>query len=114
MRGLPPLRGRTVVNFCSAARAANISKTGPLNCRSLHYGRRDDKGRGSAFSGEWLVAERKRRSLKSSFRAIMVHTTLMTHDKTVLVVGCSGLPVMSAVSTVLSSWKVEYARDNEE
>src|SRR3984885_14059003 len=47
-------------------------------------------------------------------RAIMVHTTLMTHDKTVLVVGRSGLPVTSAGSGVLSWWKVEYARDNEE
>jgi DNA-binding NtrC family response regulator len=52
-------------------------------------------------------------------RTIMVHTILMTHDnlqlqKTVLVVGCSDSPVTSAVSTVLSSWKLEYARDNEE
>jgi len=49
----------------------------------------------------------------------MVHAILMTHDnpqlqKTVLVVGCSDSPVTSAVSTVLSSWKLEYARDNEE
>ena len=44
---------------------------------------------------------------------------LMTHDnpqlqKTVLVVGCSDSPVTSVVSTVLSSWKLECARDNEE
>jgi hypothetical protein len=84
--------------------ATNISKTGPLNCRSLHYATpdflldlvtliyfmrpslrkgahavlsgaawqeirvrfgRDDKGRGSAFSGERFVAEGKRRSLPS-------------------------------------------------
>jgi anti-sigma regulatory factor (Ser/Thr protein kinase) len=32
----------------------------------------------------------------------------------VLVIGCSDSPVMSAVSTVLSSWKPECARDNEE
>ena len=43
----------------------------------------------------------------------------MSHDslrlqKTVLVVGCSDSPVMSVVSTVLSSWKIECARDNEE
>jgi anti-sigma regulatory factor (Ser/Thr protein kinase)/ActR/RegA family two-component response regulator len=44
---------------------------------------------------------------------------LMTHEtpllqKTVLVVGCSDSAVMSAVSSVLSSWKLECARDNEE
>jgi anti-sigma regulatory factor (Ser/Thr protein kinase)/ActR/RegA family two-component response regulator len=44
---------------------------------------------------------------------------LMTHDnpqlqKTVLVVGCSDSPVTSTVSTVLSSWKLECAQDNEE
>jgi anti-sigma regulatory factor (Ser/Thr protein kinase)/CheY-like chemotaxis protein len=44
---------------------------------------------------------------------------LMTHDnprlqKTVLLVGCSDSQVTSAVSTVLSSWKLECARDNEE
>jgi anti-sigma regulatory factor (Ser/Thr protein kinase)/ActR/RegA family two-component response regulator len=49
----------------------------------------------------------------------MVHAILMTHDnsqlqKTVLVVGCSDSPVTSAVSTVLSSWKLECAVDNEE
>src|ERR1700733_4201559 len=49
----------------------------------------------------------------------MVHAILMTHDnpqlqKKVLVVGCSDPPVTSAVSTVLSSWKLECARDNEE
>ena len=49
----------------------------------------------------------------------MLHTILMTHDnpqlqKTVLVVGCLDSPVPSAVSTVLSSWRLEYARDNEE
>ena len=49
----------------------------------------------------------------------MVHTFLMTHDnpqlqKTVLVVGCLDSPVPSAVSTVLSSWRLEYARDNQE
>jgi len=49
----------------------------------------------------------------------MVHAILMTHDnqllqKTVLVVGCSDSPVTSAVSTVLSSWKMECVRDNEE
>ena len=43
----------------------------------------------------------------------------MSHDnpqlqKTVLVVACSDSPVMSVVSRVLSSWKVECARDNEE
>jgi hypothetical protein len=32
----------------------NISKTGPLNRRSLRFGRYD-KGRGSAFRGEWLA-----------------------------------------------------------
>ena len=49
----------------------------------------------------------------------MVHAILMTHDnpqlqKTVLVVGCSDSPVTSAVSTVLSSWNLECAQDNEE
>ena len=49
----------------------------------------------------------------------MVHAILMTHDnqllqKTVLVVGRSDSPVTSAVSTVLSSWKMECVRDNEE
>ena len=44
---------------------------------------------------------------------------LMTHDnpqlqKTVLVVGCSDSPVAGVVSTVLSSWKLECAGDNEE
>jgi anti-sigma regulatory factor (Ser/Thr protein kinase)/ActR/RegA family two-component response regulator len=43
----------------------------------------------------------------------------MTHDnpqsqKTVLVVACSDSSVTSVVSTVLSSWKLECARDNEE
>ncbi|MBV8114230.1 MAG: ATP-binding protein [Silvibacterium sp.] len=43
----------------------------------------------------------------------------MTHDnpqsqKTVLVVGCSDSPVVSVVSTVLSSWKLECVEDNEE
>lgn len=49
----------------------------------------------------------------------MVHAFLMTHDNpqsqnTVLVVGCSDSPVTSVVSTVLSSWKLQRARDNEE
>jgi DNA-binding NarL/FixJ family response regulator len=49
----------------------------------------------------------------------MVDAILMTHDnpqlqKTVLVVGCSDSLVTSAVSRVLSSWKLECARDNEE
>jgi anti-sigma regulatory factor (Ser/Thr protein kinase)/ActR/RegA family two-component response regulator len=49
----------------------------------------------------------------------MVHVFLMTHDNpqlqnTVLVVGCSDSPVTSVVSTVLSSWKLECARDNDE
>lgn len=49
----------------------------------------------------------------------MVHTFLMIHDNpqlqnTVLVVGCSDPLVTSVVSTVLSSWKLECARDNEE
>jgi anti-sigma regulatory factor (Ser/Thr protein kinase)/ActR/RegA family two-component response regulator len=52
-------------------------------------------------------------------RTIMVHTFLMIHDNpqlqnTVLVVGCSDPLVTSVVSTVLSSWKLECARDNEE
>jgi len=43
----------------------------------------------------------------------------MAHDnpqlqKSVLVVACSDSPVMSVVSTVLSSWKLECARDNED
>jgi hypothetical protein len=43
----------------------------------------------------------------------------MTHDnpqlqKTALVVGCSDSPMTSVVSKVLSSWKLECARDNEE
>ena len=43
----------------------------------------------------------------------------MSHDnpqlqKTVLVVACSDAPVMGVVSSVLSSWKLECARDNEE
>jgi anti-sigma regulatory factor (Ser/Thr protein kinase) len=43
----------------------------------------------------------------------------MTHDdpqlqNTVLVVGCSDSPMTRVVSRVLSSWKVECARDNEE
>jgi anti-sigma regulatory factor (Ser/Thr protein kinase)/ActR/RegA family two-component response regulator len=49
----------------------------------------------------------------------MSHVFLMTHDhpqlqNTVLVVGCSDSPVTSVVSTVLSSWKLECARDNDE
>ena len=49
----------------------------------------------------------------------MVHVTLMTQDslqlqKTVLVVAGSDSPVTSAVSTLLSSWKLECARDNEQ
>ena len=49
----------------------------------------------------------------------MVHAFLMTHDSpqlqnTVLVVGCKDSPVTSVVSTVLSSWKLQRARDNEE
>ena len=49
----------------------------------------------------------------------MVHAFLMTHDnpqlqKTVLVVAGSDSSVTSAVSTLLSSWKLECARDNEE
>jgi DNA-binding NarL/FixJ family response regulator len=35
-------------------------------------------------------------------------------QKTVLMVACSDSPVMRAVSTVLSSWTLECARDNEE
>ena len=35
-------------------------------------------------------------------------------QKTVLVIACSGSPVMSVVSTVLSSWKLECAQDNDE
>src|ERR1700741_1119057 len=43
----------------------------------------------------------------------------MSHDnpqlqKTALLVGCSDSTVTSVVSTVLSSWKIECARDNEE
>jgi anti-sigma regulatory factor (Ser/Thr protein kinase) len=43
----------------------------------------------------------------------------VSHDnpqlqKRVLVLACSDSPVMSAVSRVLSSWRVECARDNEE
>jgi anti-sigma regulatory factor (Ser/Thr protein kinase)/ActR/RegA family two-component response regulator len=49
----------------------------------------------------------------------MVHAFLMTHDNpqlqnTVLVVGSSDSPVTSVVSTVLCSWKLERARDNDE
>ncbi len=49
----------------------------------------------------------------------MVHTFLMTHDNpqsqnTVLVVGCSDSPVTGVVSTVLPSWKLQRARDNDE
>ena len=49
----------------------------------------------------------------------MIHAFLMTHDNsqfqnTVLVVGCSDSSVTSVVSTVLSSWKLECARDNDE
>ena len=49
----------------------------------------------------------------------MVHTFLMNHDNpqlqnTVLVVGCSDPLVTSVVSTVLSTWKLECARDNDE
>jgi DNA-binding NarL/FixJ family response regulator len=49
----------------------------------------------------------------------MVHAFLMTHDNpllqnTVLVVGCSDSPVTSVVSTVLPSWKLQRARDNDE
>ena len=49
----------------------------------------------------------------------MVHAFLMTHDNpqsqnTVLVVGCSDSPVPSVVSTVLPSWKLQRARDNDE
>src|ERR1700733_12132574 len=49
----------------------------------------------------------------------MVHAFLMTHDNpqsqnTVLVVGCSDSPVTSVVSTVLSSWALQRARDNDE
>jgi anti-sigma regulatory factor (Ser/Thr protein kinase)/CheY-like chemotaxis protein len=35
-------------------------------------------------------------------------------QKTVMVVACSDSPVMSVVSTVLSSWKLECAQDNDE
>ena len=35
-------------------------------------------------------------------------------QKTVLVVACSDSPVMSVVSTVMSSWKLECAQDNDE
>jgi hypothetical protein len=35
-------------------------------------------------------------------------------QNTVLVVGCSDSPVTSVVSTVLSSWKLQCARDNDE
>lgn len=43
----------------------------------------------------------------------------MTHDhpqlqRNVLVVACSDSPVMKAVSEILSTWKLECARDNEE
>ncbi len=49
----------------------------------------------------------------------MMHAFLMTHDNpqlqnTVLVVGCPASPVTGVVSTVLSSWKLECARDNDE
>ena len=49
----------------------------------------------------------------------MVHVILMTQDslqlqKTVLVVTGSDSSVTSVVSTVLSSWKLECARDNDE
>ena len=49
----------------------------------------------------------------------MIHAFLMTHDNsqfqnTVLVVGCSDSSVTSVVSTVLSSWKMECAQDNDE
>ena len=49
----------------------------------------------------------------------MVHAFCMTHDNqqlqnTVLVVGCSDSPVKSVASTVLSSWTLECAEDNEE
>ncbi len=52
-------------------------------------------------------------------RRPVLDAMLMTHDspqlqKTVLVVGCSDPPVMDVVSTVLSSWKLECAGDNEE
>jgi anti-sigma regulatory factor (Ser/Thr protein kinase)/ActR/RegA family two-component response regulator len=43
----------------------------------------------------------------------MSHENLQL-QKTVLVVACSDSPVMSMVSRVLSSWKFECARDNEE
>ena len=32
----------------------NISRTSPLNCRSLRSGR-DDKGEGGVLRGDWLV-----------------------------------------------------------
>jgi len=49
----------------------------------------------------------------------MIYTILMIHDghklqKAVLVVGCSDSPVTGAVSTVLSSWRLECAPDNEQ
>ena len=49
----------------------------------------------------------------------MIYTILMILDshklqKAVLVVGCSDSPATNAVSTVLSAWKLECARDNDE
>ncbi len=51
--------------------------------------------------------------------AISPDATSMTHNnvqsqKTVLVIGSSESPVTDAVSSVLSSWKLEFARDNED
>jgi anti-sigma regulatory factor (Ser/Thr protein kinase)/CheY-like chemotaxis protein len=43
----------------------------------------------------------------------MTHDNL-TSEKTVLVVGCPDSPVTGVVSTVLPSWKLKCAQDNEE
>jgi hypothetical protein len=60
----------------------NISKTGPLNRRSLRFGR-DDKGRGSAFRGEWLAVAAwvifMKRGQECSERLIFL-TSLLLHN----------------------------------
>ena len=55
------MRGRREIRYVWFVE--NISKWSPLNCRSLHFGRRDDKGEGGVFREGWLVAERNSRSL---------------------------------------------------
>jgi len=83
-------------------------------------------GNGNQFCrGAHELQEADRDGMKQTLAVLQAqsdyhgHTILMTDDnprlqKTVLVVGCSDSPVRSVVSTVLPSWRLGCARDNEE